>query len=98
MTEKNIDWLDKLHKSQEKLFNISGTLEMYSGSFFTVGNNKIGRLLYTLSEQLMEIEKDISSAAGQIVSEQLKTAQENSANLLKATLAGIEVATRDKKD
>lgn len=91
-------WLDSLGQDGIRLLEISGILSKYSDSFYIVGNNKIGKLLYIISEELETISKNIDRATGKIVSDLLHTSQENSANVLKACLAGIEIATKDKQD
>lgn len=89
------DWLKTLNKCQERLLLIAARLERYSKSFYTIGNYNMGDSLTKESSELELLSETIGKAAGEILSEQLKTSQANSANVLKAALAGIGIANKD---
>ena len=97
MSNKN-DWLDTLHNCQEKLLLISNRLEHYSLSFYEVGNQKMYNFLFNESKKIEKIAEEIGKSASEAVTENLNRAKENSANVLKAALAGIAVATENKQD
>jgi len=91
------DWLDELNKCSEKLLLISDRLDRYSRAFYVIGNYNIADNLEKESSEISLISEKINKVSVKVVSDQLKTAQENSANVLHAALAGIEIATKDKK-
>jgi len=92
------NWLDTLYKCQEKLLQMSGRLELYSTSFYITGNYEMGERMNNMSLELEKLTDQIEKATGEVVTENLNRAKENSTNVLKACLAGIEVATKENKD
>lgn len=97
MSEYNEEWFNILSKSEMRLFDISTILSNYAQSFYSVGNVKIGGLLSGISVELENMAKDIGRASGEVTTNMVNSAQNNSRNVLEAALAGIKLATKDKK-
>jgi len=92
------NWLDNLYKCQERLLQISGKLERYSKAFYMTGNCDMGEMMSNMSLELENLTDQIEKSTGEVVTENLNRAKENSANVLKACLAGIGVATKENKN
>lgn len=90
------NWLDNLHKCQERLLQISGRLERYSKAFYTLGNYDMGDKINNMSLELEQLTDQIEKSTRELVTENLNRAKENSANVLKSCLVGIEIAKKEK--
>jgi len=85
----------KIRKITDQLNGISGVLDKLGSSFGVTGNHYMEDTLTIISTQLMDIVDDINTVVGDEVDRELKIAQENSANILKACLDTSEIKDND---
>lgn len=90
-------WLDDLHQGSEDICNLAWRLQRLGDSFYHTGNEYMGTKLHKIAEKLLESSDKVHKATGLVTSEMLKTAQNNTATVFKAVLAGIQVSKRDTK-
>ncbi len=83
---------DRFHMLVTDIRFVGDSLVEYSKAFERTGNVRMAQDLANLAGILDTACNDLHQMNGQMVSDQLKTAQEHSYGLLKATLAGCVVA------
>ena len=80
------DWLNNVHKSTTELRNISSQLLELSRSFRDTGNNYMFSVLNDISHDIYDLQETIDKSVGISITEQYKTAEQHSANLLELVL------------
>ena len=84
-------WLHDMHDIREELKIDAGNLHAISRAFSRTGNLEMSTELYEMACNINTQAKRIDKATSEITSLNLRRAQESSANMLGAILAGIEV-------
>lgn len=96
--EKEPKWLDDLNMARERIRMRAVELDRLSEAFKRTGNHFVADELDLHVRVLYECEGSLNSVSTVVSNLLLKQARENSANVLQATLAGIEIGERGKKD
>ena len=94
-TMKN-NWFDKHSQASKKLFDIANEVQFLAGGFLTTGNKIMYKILTDLEEELRGATKDIRDAITESITESCDRAAKSSKNVLKAALAGIILADKNK--
>lgn len=89
--------IDKLNNARGSLLLCSDKLEKLSNSFYNTGNIYIGDKLAKIAEDIVNADEIIGKQVFAILDREFKTAETNSAIILKAVLAGAEL-TKNKKE
>lgn len=94
----NIDskWLDDLSMVRERLHVRAAALSGLANAFSRTGNELTAEELYMTVKVLNECAESVSSVSGVVTTMLLHQAQENSTNVLMATLAGVDLANKQK--
>jgi hypothetical protein len=87
----SLDWLNEIHDSTELITSIAFSLQTKANSFWITGNEYMGDLLQTMSDDLLDASKSINQAAGKCITEEYKRSQDMSASIVNAALAGIKL-------
>ena len=85
-----------LSEATQKLRTVSYKLESLSIAFYKTGNESVSDNLMSISKDIDEIEKAISKETGVIIHDRLMDAQQASANVFSAALAGMKIAKEKK--
>jgi hypothetical protein len=90
------DFLKVINKQCDCLAGIASRIGNYAKSFQAIGNDKLSQELWTIVYELNACQKTIQQEVGKDIDRQFKQAQQSSATVLKAALAGIAVAKKDR--
>jgi hypothetical protein len=89
-------WLDDLGMVRERLHGRADALNGLANAFSRTGNDEVAKELVLAVKVLNECAESVSNVSGVVTTMLLHQAQENSANMLKAALAGVVLAERNK--
>ena len=90
------EWLDKIHDAQHDLDEVATELSHLACSFADVGNTATAIRLKNYAKRIWEAEKAVGEGTNASIDESLKFAQQGSATILKACLAGAQME-RERK-
>ena len=82
------EYLDRLHRADGELTAVILGIEELANAFTIVGNRKVADKLWDMAQAIQDAAKEIRSATTEELNRQVKQAQESSANLVRAALAG----------
>lgn len=91
------DWFEKYKKALKKADAVSWYIGRISQLLEEVGNTKLSKRLLLKHLDLEQAIEEIDNAVSQNINEQYLLAQQSSANVLKAALAGGELSRREKE-
>lgn len=91
------DWLKKINMNEDIILAGVQSIDVLSEAFHQVGNEKVGLKLNRIAISIESAMKEINEAIKNHIHEEYKQAQESSANVFKATLAGIEISKKENK-
>jgi len=89
------DWLNDFHEAQRSNNDIVYELQSLASAFYRVGNTIISDQLFAMARSLEENNKIIGDSVSISINERLKDAQQSSANIFHAALAGIKLNVKD---
>ena len=95
--QDEFNWLHELFDIREAIEIESGYLASLSRAFIATGNDRMGEELMMAHKVLSEQAERIDMVTHVKTKADLRRAQESSANMLRAILAGIEVAEEKEK-
>lgn len=84
------DYLDEIHDATNTICDIGHSLEFLGSSFYSTGNEVMGKRLCKLSEELHKNQDKINKAVGREINREFQQAQQSAANTIKACLAMSE--------
>ena len=90
------NWLDKHSRASMKLFDIVTELKGLAKCFRVTGNTDMHATLMSIAKELEEADREIRDAVGESLAESTDRAAESSKTLLKASLARIVLASKDR--
>lgn len=91
------DWFDQYKIGLKRIDAASWYLDNLSEILDQAGNTKLARRIQRVHQDIEKGIKEMDDAIAQNLDEQYKRSQEASANILRAALAGGELAKRDEK-
>jgi hypothetical protein len=95
-TDDSFNWLVELHNIREAIEIEVGYLASLSRAFIVTGNDRMGEELMQAAKVLSEQAERIDMVTHVKTKADLRRAQESSANMLGAILAGIEVGKEEE--
>lgn len=90
--------MDELDDCSDQLRGVEYVLRDLARAAGTLGLTHLSKDLSVAHAQLNEVAERLRQVAGQVIADDFCKAQESSANILKACLAGVELAKRDEED
>ena len=91
------NWLHDVHDICDELKIDAGNLHAISRALCRVGSQSLGTELYEMACNLNVQAKRIDKATNEITSLNLRRAQESTANMLNAVMAGVIVANESEE-
>lgn len=89
------DWLKKYNEGTKKIENVNYYIEHLANLLYEVGNYKLAKKLNMFSNDLSKGLDLVKESHNENFNEQIKQAQENSANVFNAIVAGMKL--KEKK-
>jgi len=91
-----MSWLTEYQEGKRKIRHIIWYLNNLSDLLDEVGNDKLAYRVSMIHSDLIDAYKQIDDAVTKNLDDQYRQAQESSANVLKACLAGAKIAENEK--
>jgi hypothetical protein len=95
MTNK-LTWFDKHSAASMILFDIAIELETLARGFQITGNTNMYESLMAIKKELEGAAREINDAIGESLAESIGRSAKSSENVLKAALAGILIAGKNR--
>ena len=86
------EWLDNLHSAASAVQNALVAVNRVAHIMQEAGNDHIAARLWAVAERLDEAHQNLRDGTGKAVADRLHNAQEASATMFKAVLAGLSAA------
>ena len=90
------DYLNAVHDNCTLVANRAYELRMMAKSFSNIGNFFMADQLFDIAGELLEAQTKIRGAVSEDLTNQVNTAWQSSANVLKAVVAGVALGTGDE--
>jgi len=90
------EWLHEVFQSIESLQGIGYQLQSLAQAFYRTGNDRVSEDLQFFSTAILEHTKAFRDLVGEEIHDGHRQAQEMSATVLKAALAGCLLGRKDK--
>lgn len=88
------DLLDVVHMNNDVARNNADALRRLASSFYSTGNEIVGRKLDLIADGILGIAKEVDRAFSDDLTEKVNAARNNSVNLLVGVLSGIGIGQR----
>ena len=89
------EYLDGVHDNTSEVYQVAEDLHDLAVAFNRTGNETVARKLSLLSAKLYSASRRINTVVSQELNRSVQQAQENSANLVRGVLAGIELGQNE---
>jgi len=92
------NFVETIYENCREISDKAIALESLSEAFRTTGNPEMCKILFTHASDLAIIRDSIRKAVNEDTNRQFAQAEQSSTNVVNSAMAGIELASKDKKE
>lgn len=89
------EYLDRVHAADNVFRGLAMELVSLANAFRMTGNSTMSSQLFNMASELSDAADQVNKAVAKELNDSVRQAQENSANLVKSALAGIELGQNE---